>query len=113
MITKRISQIILVLFLTFTRGEKIFAFSFEEGRDIFNKNCIACHQGGNNMVIPEKNLKKLTLKANGIFDKDAIIYQVLNGKNGMHELIQYHHANLQFLIHYKFVKFLTGNHYLT
>jgi cytochrome c6 len=83
MITKRISQIILVLFLTFTRGEKIFAFSFEEGRDIFNKNCIACHQGGNNMVIPEKNLKKLTLKANGIFDKDAIIYQVLNGKNGM------------------------------
>ena len=35
------------------------------------------------MVIPEKNLKKLTLKANGIFDKDAIIYQVLNGKNGM------------------------------
>jgi|TARA_E500000178_G_scaffold354043_1_gene421720 cytochrome c6 len=83
MITKRISQIILVLFLTFTRGKKIFAFSFEEGRDIFNKNCIACHQGGNNMVIPEKNLKKLTLKANGIFDKDAIIYQVLNGKNGM------------------------------
>ena len=52
----------------------------EEGRDIFNKNCIACHQGGNNMVIPEKNLKKLTLKANGIFDKDANIYQVLNGK---------------------------------
>jgi cytochrome c6 len=83
MITKRISQIILVLFLTFTRGKKIFAFSFEEGRDIFNKNCIACHQGGNNMVIPEKNLKKLTLKANGIFDKDAIIFQVLNGKNGM------------------------------
>ena len=83
MITKQVFQIILIIFLTFSRGKKILAFSLEEGRDIFNKNCIACHQGGNNVVIPEKNLKKLTLKANGIFDKDAIIYQVLNGKNGM------------------------------
>jgi hypothetical protein len=36
-----------------------------------------------NLIIPEKNLKKEILQANGIYSQDAIKYQVLNGKNGM------------------------------
>ena len=36
-----------------------------------------------NVIIPEKNLKRLTLEANGMYSHEAIIYQVLNGKNGM------------------------------
>jgi cytochrome c6 len=62
---------------------KVLALNLELGEKIFDSNCIACHKGGNNIVIPEKNLKKLTLEANGINNKNGIIYQVLNGKNGM------------------------------
>jgi len=55
----------------------------EKGEKIFKNNCIVCHAGGNNLIIPEKNLKKETLEANGMNTKNAISYQVLNGKNGM------------------------------
>jgi cytochrome c6 len=55
----------------------------EKGEKIFKNNCIVCHAGGNNLIIPEKNLKKETLEANGMNTKTAISYQVLNGKNGM------------------------------
>jgi cytochrome c6 len=55
----------------------------EKGEKIFNMNCIVCHAGGNNLIIPEKNLKKETLEENGMNTKNAISYQVLNGKNGM------------------------------
>ena len=59
------------------------AISLEKGEKLFNNNCIVCHAGGNNIIIPEKNLKKETLEANGMNTKTAIAYQVLNGKNGM------------------------------
>jgi len=55
----------------------------EKGEKIFKNNCIVCHAGGNNLIIPEKNLRKETLDANGMNTKKAISYQVLNGKNGM------------------------------
>ena len=55
----------------------------EKGEKIFKNNCIVCHAGGNNLIITEKNLKKETLEANGMNTKNAISYQVLNGKNGM------------------------------
>ena len=59
------------------------AYDLEKGKNVFNQNCLACHKGGQNVIIPEKNLKRLTLEANGMYSNDAIIYQVLNGKNGM------------------------------
>jgi cytochrome c6 len=62
---------------------KASSFSFEKGETIFLNNCSVCHNGGNNIIIPEKNLKKETLEANGMNTKSAIAYQVLNGKNGM------------------------------
>ena len=55
----------------------------EKGEKVFKNNCIVCHAGGNNLIIPEKNLRKETLEANGMNTKNAISYQVLNGKNGM------------------------------
>ena len=55
----------------------------EKGEKVFKNNCMVCHTGGNNLIIPEKNLKKETLEANGMNTKNAISYQVLNGKNGM------------------------------
>jgi cytochrome c6 len=63
--------------------QEVGASSFEKGENIFLNNCAVCHNGGNNIIIPEKNLKKETLEANGMNTKSAIAYQVLNGKNGM------------------------------
>ena len=60
-----------------------YALNFDKGKVLFTKNCIACHQNGGNLIIPEKNLKKEILKANGMDNLSSIKYQVLNGKNGM------------------------------
>jgi cytochrome c6 len=72
---------LFVFFFSFLQETK--ASSFEKGESIFLNNCAVCHSGGNNIIIPEKNLKKETLEANGMNTKSAIEYQVLNGKNGM------------------------------
>ena len=77
---KKIVQIII--FFTF-QSKVSFAFNFEKGKILFNNNCIACHEKGNNLIIPEKNLKKEILIANGMYNLNSIKYQVLNGKNGM------------------------------
>ena len=53
------------------------------GENLFKLHCSVCHAGGNNIIIPEKNLKKETLKENGMDTISAISYQILNGKNGM------------------------------
>ena len=63
--------------------QEVNAVNLDKGESIFLNNCAVCHNGGNNIIIPEKNLKKETLEANGMNTKSAIAYQVLNGKNGM------------------------------
>ena len=57
--------------------------SLKQGETLFNLNCSVCHLGGNNIIIPEKNLKKQTLEENGMNNLNAIVYQIINGKNGM------------------------------
>ena len=57
--------------------------AIETGEILFKNNCSVCHLGGNNIIIPEKNLKHGTLEANGMNSKSAISYQIINGKNGM------------------------------
>ncbi len=42
-----------------------------------------CHPLGKNVILPEKNLTKESLQANGMNSVGAIIYQLRNGKNGM------------------------------
>jgi len=53
------------------------------GESIFTGNCAACHAGGNNVIMPEKTLKKDALETNGMNTVNAITYQVTNGKNAM------------------------------
>lgn len=60
-----------------------FAADIENGERIFSANCSACHAGGNNVIMPEKTLKKEALEENGMKSVDAITYQVTNGKNAM------------------------------
>jgi cytochrome c6 len=72
-------------FFFFFPFEKITAkdLNIKIGENIFLRNCNVCHNQGSNIIIPEKNLKIETLRANGMDNLDAIIYQVINGKNGM------------------------------
>ena len=79
----RVSFSFFVVSFFFFPFHEVKASSFEKGEKIFLNNCAVCHTGGNNIIIPEKNLKKETLEANGMTTKSAIAYQVLNGKNGM------------------------------
>jgi cytochrome c6 len=53
------------------------------GAKIFSANCAACHQGGNNVVAANKNLKAAALKQYGMDSAEAISAQVTNGKNAM------------------------------
>ena len=53
------------------------------GEQIFTANCSACHAGGNNVIMPEKTLKKEALEENKMNSIKAITYQVTNGKNAM------------------------------
>nr|YP_010330103.1 cytochrome c553 [Porphyridium aerugineum]UNJ17819.1 cytochrome c553 [Porphyridium aerugineum] len=59
------------------------AADIEHGEQIFTANCSACHAGGNNVIIPEKTLRKDALEANGMNSVAAITTQVNNGKNAM------------------------------
>ena len=69
-----------LLFFTFLKNN---VESIERGEKLFSENCLSCHIGGNNIIIPEKNLKKETLETFGMNNKNSIVYQIINGKNGM------------------------------
>ena len=59
------------------------AASYEEGAKLFTQNCAACHAGGGNLVNAQKTLKKDVLEKYDMYSKDAIVYQVIHGKNAM------------------------------
>nr|YP_010335941.1 cytochrome c553 [Tsunamia transpacifica]QUE27832.1 PetJ [Tsunamia transpacifica]UNJ14347.1 cytochrome c553 [Tsunamia transpacifica] len=59
------------------------AADIEHGEQIFTANCAACHAGGNNVIMPDKTLKKEVLEENSMKSVDAITTQVNNGKNSM------------------------------
>lgn len=53
------------------------------GGKIFNANCVACHRGGNNVVIASKTLKKSALEKYKMFSNEAVVKQVTKGKSAM------------------------------
>lgn len=53
------------------------------GAKIFSANCAACHVGGGNVIMANKTLKKDALDKYGMYSMDAIVNQVMNGKNAM------------------------------
>jgi cytochrome c6 len=76
-------KVFLILLISYFFSEKAYAKDLEQGNKLFISNCNVCHIGGNNLIIPEKNLKKETLKLNGMNDLNSIVYQITNGRNGM------------------------------
>ncbi|MEB3293036.1 MAG: c-type cytochrome [Synechococcales bacterium] len=53
------------------------------GEKIFSANCSACHIGGNNVILSEKNLHKEALEKYAMASLTAIKQQVIQGKNAM------------------------------
>jgi cytochrome c6 len=53
------------------------------GEKIFTANCAACHIGGNNIILSEKNLSKDALEEYAMNSVAAIKIQVTSGKNAM------------------------------
>jgi cytochrome c6 len=75
--------IVAIAALTFVAPKTVAQERFKAGELLFHKNCMGCHIGGNNLILPEKNLRKQALETNGMDNVEAIMYQVTNGKNGM------------------------------
>jgi len=62
-----------------------FAASVDDGEQVFNANCAACHAGGQNVIMPDKTLEKAALEQYlaGGRSAGSVITQVTNGKNAM------------------------------
>jgi len=81
--SENLKRILVSVILSSLAPSLAMAADLENGERIFSANCSACHAGGNNVIIPEKTLKKDVLEANGMNSVNAITYQVTNGKNAM------------------------------
>ena len=81
--SENLKRILVSVVLSSLAPSFAMAADLENGERIFSANCSACHAGGNNVIIPEKTLKKDVLEANGMNSVNAITYQVTNGKNAM------------------------------
>jgi cytochrome c6 len=55
------------------------------GKKVFNDNCTACHEGGNNTIEADKTLKADALKANGFTGVADVQKRVEEGKGVMPE----------------------------
>ena len=53
------------------------------GAAAFEANCSECHPGGRNVVTPAKDLRTLTLKANGIVSAQDIVAKMRKPGPGM------------------------------
>ncbi len=82
---KLLSVLLLAIALTIINMNQALAET-SNGARIFTSNCAACHVGGSNVLIANKTLKKEALEKYLDTDPDltqAIIHQILNGKNAM------------------------------
>lgn len=75
--------IFLFSFIFFFNFQLVKAKNLEKGRKLFFSNCNVCHRNGTNLILSEKDLSKENLELNGMNNKEAITYQIINGKNGM------------------------------
>jgi cytochrome c6 len=72
-----------IALFTVTFSSPAFAAEVANGAKIFSVNCAACHAGGNNVIMANKNLKKEALAEYGMNTVAAITTQVTKGKNAM------------------------------
>jgi cytochrome c6 len=84
-VLKKLISIFTVVIALFaiTFSTPALAGDVVSGAKIFGANCAACHAGGNNVIMANKNLKKEALAEYGMNSIAAITTQVTNGKNAM------------------------------
>lgn len=81
---KLLSVVMLAIaVLAFSWTRPALAGDAENGAKIFSNSCAACHIGGGNVIMANKNLKKDALDKYGMNSLEAITKQVTNGKNAM------------------------------
>ena len=68
----------LLLTTTLASAQVAFASDVDVGAYIFSSNCAACHSGGNNVIIPDKSLRKEALISylSGGYKESSIVTQV-------------------------------------
>lgn len=59
------------------------ATGLTSGNESFAKNCAACHNGGGNIMRPDKTLSKADLENNGMNSVEAIKDLIIKGKSPM------------------------------
>jgi cytochrome c6 len=74
---------VAIALLTIAFTSPVSAAEVANGAKIFSANCAACHAGGNNVIMANKNLKKEALAEYGMNTVAAITTQVTKGKNAM------------------------------
>jgi cytochrome c6 len=84
-VLKKLISIFTVAIALFTIAfsSPVLAAEVANGAKIFSANCAACHAGGNNVIMANKNLKKEALAEYGMNSVAAITTQVTKGKNAM------------------------------
>lgn len=82
---RKLLLLVLLAIAVFTLGLDRPALAAEtaNGAKIFSANCASCHMGGGNIIIANKTLKKPALEKYNMISREAIVYQVQNGKNAM------------------------------
>lgn len=82
---KLISALLLAIaVVTFAFGRPALAAGdVANGSKIFSANCVACHIGGGNVILPTKTLSKADLEKNGKNSLEEVITQVTKGKSAM------------------------------
>ncbi len=79
-----LAQIALSTFTALILGDfPALAAQSNRGAEIFSHNCAACHLGGGNIIIGDKNLHKSALLKHHIHSIEAIASQVKYGKKAM------------------------------
>jgi cytochrome c6 len=53
------------------------------GESLFLRHCAGCHPDGKNLIYPSKDLRRLTLTANGISKPEDIVTVLRNPGKGM------------------------------
>jgi len=81
---KLLSVVMLAIaVLAFSWTRPALAGDADNGAKIFSNSCAACHIGGGNVIMANKNLKKEALDKYAMNSLEAITKQVNNGKNAM------------------------------
>ena len=48
--------ILLFLLILLANNQETDAYDLEKGKNVFNQNCLACHEKGQNVIIPENEI---------------------------------------------------------